>query len=308
MTKYFLHALLCLCLLVPMGAAAEGAFSRMVVLGDSLSDTGNLASVVGPFPFPFFENSRASDGPVAVEILAKHLGIKDFQASLHLKGFPAQGTNYAVAGANALADDDPNEQAIALPAQLAAFLLNEGGVAPSDALYVVFIGGNDVRNARDETNLWLAFGRVIKAVGVIEGSIRALVEKGARKVLVINVPDIGRIPETLQKAAATGDMDLVKRATLLTRIFNAALSRRVRKIERDLGIDLVEFDVFDFVRFIRANGDALEYTNTEDPCLSSFPGACDFNRYVFFDGVHPTGRTHERAARAFFAFVPEPGS
>ncbi len=305
MTKYFLRALLCLCLLVPMGAAAEGAFSRMFVFGDSLSDMGNLASVVGPFPLPFFENSRVSDGPVAVEILAKRLGIKDFQASFHLIGFPAQGTNYAVAGANALADE-PSEQAIALPAQLAAFLLNELGVAPSDALYVVFIGGNDVRTARDETNLWLAFGHVIKAVGVIEGSIRTLVEKGARKVLVINVPDIGGIPETLQ----TGDVRLIKRATLLTKIFNAALSRRVRKIERDLGIDLVEFDVFDFLRFIRANGNALEFTNTEDPCFRfSPPGVCsDFNSYVFFDSIHPTGRTHERAARAFFAFVPEPGS
>lgn len=46
MMKQFMRALLCLCLLLPLGAKAE-----IFVFGDSLSDTGNLAvSGSGGYP------------------------------------------------------------------------------------------------------------------------------------------------------------------------------------------------------------------------------------------------------------------
>lgn len=43
MMKQFMRALLCLCLLLPLGAKAEGSFTHVFVFGDSLSDTGNVA-------------------------------------------------------------------------------------------------------------------------------------------------------------------------------------------------------------------------------------------------------------------------
>ena len=85
------------CLLFPIEASAQG-FSNMYIFGDSLSDTGNRATVTGDFPAPFFMN-RVSNGQVAVEVLATSLGLSA-DASRHLVG-PAVGTNYAVAGARA---------------------------------------------------------------------------------------------------------------------------------------------------------------------------------------------------------------
>ena len=63
--------------------------------------------------------------------------------------------------------------------------------ADPDALYVVMIGGNDVRNA---------------ALGAGEGAVKAgvrdeltaisdLAGEGAKHLLVVNVPDVGQIPE-----------------------------------------------------------------------------------------------------------------
>lgn len=45
------------------------AYSELIVLGDSLSDSGNLASLTIDFPWPYYEN-RVSNGALAVDVLA----------------------------------------------------------------------------------------------------------------------------------------------------------------------------------------------------------------------------------------------
>ncbi len=57
--KRYLSVLLCLCLLLPLGAKAKGFFTDVFVFGDSLSGTGNLAAFIDvnipslpPFPGP----------------------------------------------------------------------------------------------------------------------------------------------------------------------------------------------------------------------------------------------------------------
>ena len=79
--KFFLPLLL----IFSGWAQADPSFSRVFVFGDSLSDTGNLASVIGPFPAPPYFMNRVSNGPVAVEALAARLG-HTAEASLHLIG------------------------------------------------------------------------------------------------------------------------------------------------------------------------------------------------------------------------------
>ena len=54
------------------------------------------------------------------------------------------GTNYAVAGATSAIGD---ANGINLPEQVGAFSAFEHGVADPSALYVIMIGGNDVRDA-----------------------------------------------------------------------------------------------------------------------------------------------------------------
>jgi phospholipase/lecithinase/hemolysin len=302
MTKQFLlRGLLVLYLSLPIGASAEHSFSNLFVFGDSLSDTGNLAALSG---FGFLNNfpfdKGFSNGGRAVGVLAKSLGL-NVDPSLHLVG-PPVGTNFAVSGARAR-----GASPIDLFAQIGSFLLNNGGTAPSDALYVVFIGGNDVRDARDEANKHLAKEFIRDAVKSIDLSVRSLVAAGAKAIMVVNVSDIGAIPESLQSS----NEKLSERATELTKQFNKELSRRVHRTEYDHSLDLIEFDLYQFFRLAINNSIALGFTNNNEACFSFssvtliFHPDCNFDQFVFFDEIHPTQRIHVRVGRALFAVVPE---
>ena len=132
--KSIIAALLSL-ILFSGGSYADDDFSELVIFGDSLSDTGNLASVRGDFPFPFF-NNRVSNGPIMVDVLAELLGL-EADPSLHLTGAP-QGSNFAVASGTA-----GGTGVIDLSAQVQAFLAASSGEASPTALYLISIGGND---------------------------------------------------------------------------------------------------------------------------------------------------------------------
>lgn len=319
MMKRWMRALLCLCLLLPLGAKAEGPFSHVFVFGDSLSDTGNAAkfldltdpTTVGLCPlldFPcddiFFKNSRVSNGPVAVERLAELLGFDDLGPSFYFMDLPPFiflpfprptefGTNYAAAGAraggSALAD---------LNAQLSVFLADHP-VAPSDALYVFFIGGNDVRDARSALEPSLMAGTrenmisgrsalvspltagapeeiITNAVGAIDVSIRELIGKGARKFLVVNAPNIASLPETRIAAEALGPLlgpIFVLRTIQLTKQFNQQLAERLDQIRAEQMDSLVKIKGFNFFLFfegVRVVGKLLGvFENIRDACFNS---------------------------------------
>src|SRR3954451_18450182 len=55
--------------------ASASPFSSVVVIGDSLSDNGNLAAVAGQPGPPAYFPGRASNGMVAVELLAGQWGV-----------------------------------------------------------------------------------------------------------------------------------------------------------------------------------------------------------------------------------------
>ena len=277
---------------------------ELIVVGDSSSDIGNLASIQGPFPPPFYEGTRISNGPVAVEVLADLLGMK-LTASLHLVAGNGGG-NYAVAGARA-GGDEP----IDLTPQVNAFLLSKGGQAPADNLYVFFIGGNDVRDARDASES-MAQAIINRAVVAIDQNLRTLIAAGAKAILVVDSPDIGRMPETKELAQQKNQPDLVEVASRRTSLFNQNLANAIQQIESQIGIDLVFFDLSGFLHSLEDDTTALGFTNSEEACFNSvtfiFHPDCEnganFDQFVFFDSIHPTARVYERIGRALFAVIP----
>ncbi len=92
---------------------AHPTFSRIVVFGDSLSDTGNAG--------------RFSNGRVWVEFLADRYGFA-------LKPSRMGGSNYAVGGARL----DPNSGPSSLPAQVAAYLRTNS--PEPGTLYIIYGG------------------------------------------------------------------------------------------------------------------------------------------------------------------------
>ena len=303
----FIRLLIPVVLVFSSWANADSSYTQVYVFGDSLSDTGNLASVTGDFPSPPYYMNRVSNGAVAVEILVDKLGLTA-EASLHLIG-PQVGTNYAVAGANA-AGAEP----IDLAAQTTIFLANHAYVAPADALYVILIGGNDIRSARHFSDTAIANAIVDVAAMQIQQTISVLAQSGARSFLLINSPDIGVIPETRILSQLTNDPGMVRRATKLSKRFRNNLKEVIEQLDEaddqnETGdLEIFQFNLFKFFNKLIKKGSKAGFTNTTDACFSSitftFNPGCNFgqnfDQYIFFDEIHPTARVHAIIGDAIF--------
>lgn len=303
---------LCLAFVILWGstltASAQTGPTEIYVFGDSLSDNGNLSNLIGVFPWPSFEGKRISNGPVAVEQLAAKLGLVPLEPSRYLEGMDS-GNNYAVAGATA-GGEEPQD----LAGQVGAFLLNKGFAAPPDALYIVFIGSNDLFAAQDELRFRNALAIIDTAVDAIEAQIRRLIDAGAESIMVINAPDIAKTPSTTLVAEALNQPLLPLITSIKSFEFNRQLAKAIRRIERDTGLNLIEYDLAALFDDVLQDASALGYTNSDEACFFSSTQtpnpACEsggdllFDEFFFFDEVHPTAVTHERLARAFFAFTP----
>jgi len=325
-------------LAVAAGAAQAAPFSADVVFGDSLSDRGNLADALKHnFPSPPFFNDSFTNGPVAVQVMANLLGLQA-NASLfptggkdiYGLGLPG-GTNFAVAGATAGNSFGQGVPGLNLATQLGAFLTGTGGTSPASALYTVFIGGNDVRNAARNGDAKY----VTDGITAETAALQALIASGAKNLLVVNVPDVGLIPEFTQyspkgqAAAATG----------FSQSYNAQLAPVVAGLASANPADNIKlFDLYSFNNNTVANASSLGITNTTDPCYISYGGVTDsaplminpacgpidlatnqaanIGQFLYWDKIHPTVRVHAAFGQALYAFevqglatnVPEPAS
>lgn len=294
------HLLLTLLLSFSFLTHAEITYSNVFIFGDSLSDTGNLGSVIGGIPAPYY-NNRITNGPVAVDLLTEKIGL-NANASLHLLGLNA-GDNYSVAGANASGDEP-----IDLDTQILAFQASHGFTAPANALYVIFIGGNDVRAALYEPDDVIAKAIIKTAIGKVKNAINILAQMGAHSFLMINVPNIASIPETRLVATATSNPALIKRAAKFTKRYNKKLHKLTKKIEHKNNIKIAEFDLRKFFASIFENATVTGFTNTTDACFSSmtftFHPDCNYglnaDQFIFFDEIHPTKRVHAIFGEAFY--------
>lgn len=298
----------CSTALLNASAARAADFSAEYVFGDSLSDNGNLASI-GPsigltFTDPPSFNNSFTNGPVAVQLLAESLGLSA-NASLWLTSPTPQGTNYAVGGATSAT---PPKGVINLLNQVDAYSAFESGRADSNALYVVMIGGNDVRNAA----LGAGAGAVTAGVQAELAAISTLNGEGAEHFLVVNVPNVGLIPEFTE--ADPPNPTQVADATMFSQMYNADLAGGLAGLDLGGEATLTDFDLYDFNANILANAG---FTNTTDPCYSNTPGStasntgcstANIDSFVYWDAIHPTARIHALWAAGFEAAVPEPST
>lgn len=211
----------------PTGAASP-TFTGLVVLGDSLSDSGNAG--------------RFSNGPVWAEHLAGGLG-------LALRPASAGGTNYAVGGARA------EGGSFGVPAQLAAYLAR--GV-DSGALHVVYAGGNDILAA-----LWVPEGEAAarRAAAAVGRAVAALAEAGAAWILVPNLPDVGLAPAVRGHGAGAAGA-----ARRLTEVFNAELAAALRAVEDRHGLAIWRLDVFALAERVVGDPAAAGFRDVRTPC------------------------------------------
>jgi outer membrane lipase/esterase len=245
---------------------AEPRFDALVVLGDSLSDSGNAG--------------RSSNGRVWVEYLAEGLG-------LPLRPNRLGGTNFAVGGARL----DPASGGSSLPAQATMYL--RAGAPGGRALHVVWGGGNDLLAAVGNPR-----GNAIADVAVAAAAriVSDLVARGATELLVPNLPDLGMTPAVRNQGAAA-----VADATRLSERFNAGLAAALLPLEKN-PVRIHRLDVFGLSRQVRADPQKFGFSVVDRPCGQS--GNCA--GFVFWDGIHPTTEAHCRLAEAALRSLAPP--
>lgn len=264
----------------PASASLLGPFTDLVVFGDSLSDPGNAFVASGrtvPDPL-FYPEGQFTDG----DTWATQLG-----ADL------ASGTNFAFGGANAVTNADAS---LDFAAQRGLLALAAPNLGPRP-LTAVFLGGNDLRAASTPAE---GAAIIAAATGAIADGIADLIGGGLDDVLVLGLPNLGRLPDIAGTPAAG-------LATALTVAFNAALETAIAPLRSRANVQY--FDTFAAFEAIFADPAAYGIFNTTDACLDSFPscGPDTASGHVFYDDLHPTERVHEIFASGIAAqLVPIP--
>jgi outer membrane lipase/esterase len=279
-------------LVVSLASGQAFAYSALYAFGDSLSDSGNVSVLTGgAVPAAPYAPGRFSNGPVWVETLAANLGLAANPALLG-------GTNFAFGGA--VTGGPFTSSTPSLTAQVSTYYLpSVGGVADPNALYVVWGGGNDVRNIGQGLN---PPGDIAASVGNILNIVSTLAAAGAQNFLVSNLPNIGLTPE-----AAAGGPAAQAGATALSVAFNNGLAANLPGLASFLGVNIITLDAFGFLNNAIAGAPGNGFTNTTAPCYVSGPTACaNPNEYIFWDGIHPTAAAHQLLGNYAASVIPVP--
>jgi phospholipase/lecithinase/hemolysin len=302
-TRTFLAGLVGCALAVPALGLAQGRISEIIIFGDSLSDTGNAFALqkvnntppnfsVDPLLIPDDAYARGghhfTNGATWAEDFARPLGLAA-DVSPAFRDSDPRATNYAVGGARA--SDDGTCQSPNLPCQVQVFLEDFDGTAPAEALYVIEIGGNDLRDVLATGNP----GLIATAIGSVSANIVTLYEAGARKFLVWNAPDIGLTPAVRGLGPVA-----VGAAGAAAAGYNTVLEGVLANLKALPGINITEFDLYGALYAIVADPPAFGLADVTDACISPNdpPFVCkNPDTYLFWDGIHPTKAVHALLAQ-----------
>ncbi|MEF8699020.1 MAG: SGNH/GDSL hydrolase family protein [Candidatus Accumulibacter sp. UW20] len=322
-------------LMVPVSAsAALQQLTDLFVFGDSLSDGGNsgLLSAAYPAenpsgivfpPSPYF-NGQYSNGPVAVDYLwqAYNPGDTRFKPSL------AGGTNYALGGSTS-GRENFNSISSSVPAslqpafaqksnawQVQSFLSSTPVFDPTTSLFVVWLFPNDVFN-------WLQTGQtpgtvaggppvaadpaalIANGLTNVASTVAALAGQGAQRFLIPNLPDLGSIPG----AGPLGNPAL----TTLSTAYNTELALLLAALDNLLpATEIIGYDTFGLLNRIRNDPTAYGFEVADRSCVANLAsGVCNpgnWDKWLFWDDVHPTTAAHRLLGEQFAATVPEPAT
>jgi phospholipase/lecithinase/hemolysin len=311
------------CLIFSTAAIAkQKPFDRIVVFGTSLSDSGNAFVLLsGPSAFGFegcnmgtpanvppydaLDEFLIPDGTYAkgghhvtngatwVEQLARGKGLSgNTRPALRNPG--KEASNYAVGGARAC--DYPCR--FNLSDQLEAYLADFPETS-ADTLIVLEMGSNDVRDAVAiyATDPGKSLNIIFEAIQNIGTAVQKLYMQGARKFLLMNVPDIADTPAVKKlDDLYLGTADL---ANQLAVNFNDGLALLQLTLnsnpEEWPGMDVRILDVYTLLNEIIEDPASYGIIDTEDACVTPDvpPFTCKKpDTYLFWDGIHPTKVVH----------------
>ncbi|MBU1346114.1 MAG: autotransporter domain-containing protein [Alphaproteobacteria bacterium] len=271
-------------------AASAQSYGRLVVLGDSLSDNGNLYLASGrtqpPSP-PYFQG-RFSTGPVFTEQL----------------GFLAANFNGPVTGSINLAyGGSRTDNTVAFPPgmrqQLSTYVGRGGVFGPNDLVSV--LGG--ANNIFQSIGLFATLPPASQAnpTGFITPTLNAAVadmnfivgdiaSRGAGTILVTNLPRLGITPQFRTSPAAA-------LADYAGSTFNSGLQASLVALAPTRpNTNIILFDLAKVSDTLAANPARFGFSNVTDACFTGVSVCANPDSYLYFDGVHPTAAGHRLLA------------
>lgn len=309
-------------ILAGCGGSDSPQFTGVVSFGDSLSDVGTYAvgtvSSLGGGKYTV----NSPDAKNWIELMASRLNVAaPCPAQTGLQGDSAQAfsvpvtnntacTAYAQGGARVTNPVGPGNRALGgsnavlgqltvpVATQIHNHLAAKAGTFTGSEMVFVMAGGNDlfinagaVAAGGSPTNAVTAMG---SAGAELAGYVRNLIlGKGAKYVVVVNLPDVSRTPYALAQDAATQGF-----INTMVTTFNSQLQQGLS------GADVLLVDAYTPSRDQSANPSRYGLTNVTAPACdlspaknplgsslvctrnSLIPGVTD--NYQFADTVHPT--------------------
>jgi len=254
--------------------------TELYVFGDSLSDVGMVFRATGGIhpPKETYFQGRYSNGRVWIEYLAE---------CLHLSS--KQTNNFAYGGATTGSVD--NSYVPSLLNQVQSFTQTHQQTN-SNALYVLWAGANDYLQGVSSATV------PVKNVAI---AINSLIDVGAKKILVANLPDLGQLPAT---RTITNSANLSE----LTQAHNQGLRRSLKVLgQQHSDLEIVVLDANTLYRDAIANPAAFNFTNVISSCLSGSGTCSNPDQFLFWDGIHPTTAAHRIIGETAFSTIQEAG-
>ncbi len=300
-------------------AHAEQNKSRLIIFGDSLVDVGNDPAItslqevnghlVPGFVLPpptRYDRGRFSNGPVIVDYLATRLGIflKPSETGFDLN---TDNVSYAYGGAQTGIENlTPGGFPVrGLSGQIDKFTtdLSSSNVRINKITFIIWVGANDYLNTSNP-NYKSIVDNILQAV-------EDLSNLGAKRIIVINLPDLGKLP-------LCSTYNICGPLTALTNNHNQLLANHlddIKKTQRSTKIIL--FDAHSIFDEFLANPTHFGFVNDLGAgpgrgCLFQSPSEfffenCDIvnftSKNIFWDEIHPSTRAHEILADKIWALV-----
>lgn len=286
--------------------AASPNLERAYVFGDSFSDNGAGYGVTQMMvahgikgaearPESHYWNRRWSNGPVAVEVLAKSMGLRL--------------VDYAIGGARTGQDNYQawmnTAEGTGVQAQIQQYLHSRFSQGQADAkgLYVLMAGANDIGNYLFQDHTGSVDELAQQAAGHIESSIEKLAAAGAKNILVVGAPD------TADSPALAGDDDKQQQARQFQQRYDKLLQQKTEQLAGQYHFQWSWFDLAGFTKHVRQHASQYGFTHVATACqpMTPRPGkVCDTpDKYFFWDEDHPTRRAHDLIGKAMVKQVQQ---
>jgi outer membrane lipase/esterase len=276
-------------------------YTSIVVFGDSLSDTGNVAHLTEakygiriPGTVADYTDGRFTDGFDTAPAARNYTGVWVEQLAAMLPSKPVikdsldGGTDYAYGFATTGGgtgdftfgpSDSLSVNVNNIGQQISDYLATSPKISKK-TLFVVWGGAIDLLNATSSSD-------VVKAAINQALNIQRLIDAGATQFIVPNLPPLGLVPRL--NGSPTTSVPATEESVLFNRVLTEALDI-LRFFDQGRRLQLAQLDVFGLFNRIVASPRRFSLADISDSSQGNV--AVNPDTYLFWDDLHPTTHGH----------------